>query len=82
MFSLGKQRTQFTSRHVFNVNSADAAFSQRNGREQVLVAVPRNFLSCMPILWMSVPTGPYVLWHSWDKNMGLLSPGLKVGGGF
>jgi hypothetical protein len=75
-----KQRTKFTSRAVFSVNSADEAFNDRshNG-EQVLVAVPSNFISsCCPLPYFSVPTGPYVLWQAWGENMGLLTPGLKM----
>jgi regulator of protease activity HflC (stomatin/prohibitin superfamily) len=62
------------------VNSADEAFAdQTKPGEQVLVAVPSNFISnCCPLPYFSVPTGPYVLWEAWGKNMGLLPPGLKT----
>ena len=43
------------------------------------MAVPSNFISaCCPLPYFSVPTGPYVLYEAWGKNMGLLSPGLKT----
>ena len=74
-----KQRTRFTSRKVMSVGYAEDAFNSRNGSEQVLVAVPSNFFSgCCCVPYFSVPTGPYVLWESWGKDMGALSPGLKL----
>ena len=74
-----KQRTRFVSRNVLSVGYAEEAFDEQRGAEQVLVAVPSNFFSrCCPTPYFSVPTGPYVLWESWGKNMGALSPGLKM----
>lgn len=72
-----KQRTKFTSRSRIGASEADQAFNERSGNEQVLVVVPDSCCNC-PLTCFSVPSGPHVLWQSWGKNMGVLSPGLKM----
>lgn len=75
-----KTRTKFISRQVCMLSDANEAFNERSHvGEQVLVVVPHNCCaSCCIVPCFSVPTGPYVLWSSWDKNMGILPPGLKM----
>jgi regulator of protease activity HflC (stomatin/prohibitin superfamily) len=57
-------------------SSANEVFAERGGVDQVLVIVPSTPTCPQP--YFTVPAGPYVLWQSWGKNKGQLSPGLKL----
>lgn len=54
-----------------------------SGNEIPIVLVPNgkfcNLLCCIPGLSfaVAVPSGPYVLWQKWHRDMGELSPGVQ-----
>ena len=71
-----KVKTVLVQRDVFSASSADSAFNEVRGSEQVMVLVPwSSSICCVP--FFSVPAGPWVLWQSCGKNQGILTPGLK-----
>jgi hypothetical protein len=73
---MSKVRSNLVQRHVWMASSANEVFAERGGVDQVLVIVPSTPTCPQP--YFTVPAGPYVLWQSWGKNKGQLSPGLKL----
>lgn len=70
-----KQSTKLYQQRIITIASAEKVFNEGKKSEIPLVLVP--WTGYLPIF--TVPTGPYVLWQSFGKDQGELSPGLKVG---
>lgn len=75
----GVQHSSLVQRPVWSASEADRAFAKigrtaSGGAEIPIVLVPRSakFFQFM----VNVPSGPYVLWQDWHKDMGALPPGV------
>eukprot|EP00569_Conticribra_weissflogii_P000405 CAMPEP_0171356762 /NCGR_PEP_ID=MMETSP0878-20121228/45886_1 /TAXON_ID=67004 /ORGANISM="Thalassiosira weissflogii, Strain CCMP1336" /LENGTH=415 /DNA_ID=CAMNT_0011862789 /DNA_START=598 /DNA_END=1845 /DNA_ORIENTATION=- len=78
----GNPHSKLVQREIRSALQADREFSKitvnpSNGFAEIpIVLTPKS-----PRLFsvgVNVPSGPFVLWQKWHKNMGLLSPGLLV----
>mmetsp|Transcript_21341 Transcript_21341/g.32513 ORF Transcript_21341/g.32513 Transcript_21341/m.32513 type:complete len:305 (+) Transcript_21341:1966-2880(+) len=83
----GLEHSILVQRTIGDPTSCHRAFAQYgdeyNGNEIPIVLVPKgefcNLLCCIPGISfaVAVPSGPYVLWQRWHRDMGELSPGVK-----
>ncbi|KAL3767683.1 hypothetical protein ACHAWO_004385 [Cyclotella atomus] len=76
----GTNHSKLVQRRIFSPTFADKEFANittnDDGSSEIpIVLVPRSplFLSVA----LNVPSGPFVLWQKWHRNMGQLSPGVR-----
>lgn len=72
--SLKKESTTLSQRSIMTISTAEKHFNESTKSNTILVCVPR--FGYLPLF--TVPTGPVVLWQSFGKNQGRLTPGLKL----
>eukprot|EP00970_Alexandrium_tamarense_P007369 scaffold1339_cov207-Alexandrium_tamarense.AAC.23 len=74
----GSQHSKLVQRKIFSPLFADREFAnitESNGFSEIpIVLVPRSPL--LVSLAVNVPSGPFVLWQKWHRNMGQLAPGV------
>eukprot|EP00592_Proboscia_alata_P026270 CAMPEP_0194447816 /NCGR_PEP_ID=MMETSP0176-20130528/129218_1 /TAXON_ID=216777 /ORGANISM="Proboscia alata, Strain PI-D3" /LENGTH=414 /DNA_ID=CAMNT_0039274719 /DNA_START=21 /DNA_END=1265 /DNA_ORIENTATION=+ len=75
----GVQQSRLVQRKTFSAAKADSDFAKirisASGESEIpIVLVPRASLICA--FAVNVPSGPYVLYQKWHKNMGKLNPGV------
>jgi regulator of protease activity HflC (stomatin/prohibitin superfamily) len=70
-----RQPTNLSQRSILSIGGAEQVFNEGNKSNMSLVLVP--WTGYLPVF--TVPTGPYVLWQRFGKDMGILPPGLKMG---
>lgn len=72
----GIEHSKLVQRSIRSTHTVDKEFS-RVGRDGTIpiVLIPRSPL--LVSLALNVPSGPFVLYQKWHKNMGQLTPGVK-----
>ena len=71
----GIQHSILVQRHIRHAKDADKEFSNIESNEIPIVLIPKS-----PLIYsfaLNVPSGPFVLYQKWDKDMGELEPGVK-----
>lgn len=74
---------QRTIRSPTSCHSEFAKYGDEYGNEIPIVLMPKgsfcNLCCCIPgfSFAVTVPSGPYVLWQKWHRDMGELSPGVQ-----
>ena len=68
-------------RSIWNPIHADREFSKIHpcANDSSLIEIPLVLVPRSPYLmhfYVNVPSGPFVLWQKWHKDMGQLSPGV------
>lgn len=67
--------SRLVQKTIWSAASADREFSTViDANEIAIVLVPKS--SMLFHLVVDVPSGPFVLWQQWHKDMGQLSPGV------
>lgn len=73
--SSSTQHSRLVQRQIRSTKNTDSEFATSNADNEIpIVLVPRS-----PILYqfaVNVPSGPYVLYQRWHKDMGELRPGV------
>ncbi|KAL3768091.1 hypothetical protein ACHAW5_009148 [Stephanodiscus triporus] len=73
------RHSKLVQRRISSAAEADRAFARvevnSHGVTEIpIVLIPRSTIFRFAI---NVPSGPFVLWQKWHKNMGQLQPGVK-----
>jgi len=67
--------SRLVQKTIWSAAAADREFSKLiNANEIAIVLVPKSSLFFH--LAVDIPSGPFVLWQQWHKDMGQLSPGI------
>ncbi|CAM9611177.1 unnamed protein product, partial [Heterosigma akashiwo] len=71
----GIQHSHLVQKRIGDVKSSAREFARVENSEIPVVLIPKwpNLIQFS----VNVPSGPYVLWQKWHKNMGKLEPGVK-----
>eukprot|EP00816_Leptocylindrus_hargravesii_P007862 CAMPEP_0196825052 /NCGR_PEP_ID=MMETSP1362-20130617/92831_1 /TAXON_ID=163516 /ORGANISM="Leptocylindrus danicus, Strain CCMP1856" /LENGTH=430 /DNA_ID=CAMNT_0042205421 /DNA_START=506 /DNA_END=1798 /DNA_ORIENTATION=+ len=73
--------SKLVERVIGSANSCHSEFADTgpDGREIPIVLVPQSLFSCCcPFQFaVQVPSGPFILWQKWHKDMGNLTPGVR-----
>uniref|UniRef100_A0A7S2HT50 Band 7 domain-containing protein n=1 Tax=Helicotheca tamesis TaxID=374047 RepID=A0A7S2HT50_9STRA len=70
----GVDHSRLVQRSIRASSSADSEFAKVTRNEIPIVLVPRS--PSIVSLALNVPSGPFVLYQRWHKDMGQLSPGV------
>mmetsp|Transcript_43070 Transcript_43070/g.63107 ORF Transcript_43070/g.63107 Transcript_43070/m.63107 type:complete len:426 (-) Transcript_43070:568-1845(-) len=70
----GLQHSVLVQRKISSAADADRKFANTDGNQIPIVLVPRT--KFLVHLALNVPSGPFVLWQKWHKDMGQLNPGV------
>jgi len=74
-----KQHSKLVQRPIGNPVRADREFAKVNTDSNGQIEIPIVLVPKTPFafhLYLNVPSGPFVLWQKWHKDMGQLSPGV------
>lgn len=71
----GFEHSKLVQRSILSTRNVDSEFAKVQNGHIPIVLVPRSpFLVSVAL---NVPSGPFVLYQNWHKNMGQLTPGVK-----
>ncbi|KAL7479853.1 hypothetical protein ACHAW6_005573 [Cyclotella cf. meneghiniana] len=76
----GTPHSKLVQRKIFSPLFADKEFSNINVNEEGFSEIPIVLVPRPPLLFsvaLNIPSGPFVLWQKWHRNMGQLSPGVR-----
>lgn len=75
----GQRHSKLVQRKISSATDADRAFAKVTVNNEGFTEIPIVLIPKSPFLFscaVNVPSGPFVLWQKWHKNMGQLPPGV------
>ena len=72
------QQSKLVQKHINALSEIDKEFSS-NSRSSSEIEIPIVLVPKSPYfvqLSTTVPSGPYIFWQQWDRDMGELQPGV------
>jgi hypothetical protein len=76
----GTNHSKLVQRRIFSPIFADKEFANITTNDDGYSEIPIVLVPRSPLLLsvaLNVPSGPFVLWQKWHRNMGQLSPGVR-----
>ena len=73
----GFQHSKLVQRNIFSPSSADREFSRVIHRDDGSAEIPIVLVPRSPYLfylYLTIPSGSFMLWQKWHRDMGQLSP--------
>ena len=69
------EQTKIIQKQIYSLSNVDKEFEPSpNSNEIPIVLIPKSPMVMQ--LSSTVPSGPFVLWQQWERDMGELNPGV------